>query len=351
MTVPLSVEGYGSVGAYNPSAGAGGLLTTNWPAANRAIMVPIVVPWRCRVRQFAVFNGSVVAATNNDVGLLSKDLTLIKASGATAMAGASVIQYFNVTDFDIEAGRYYLAGSLNTGTGRVRGYAPNFGVSMGRALGVLEMASAHPLPAVLTGGVLTANFIPHFAMLVDRLDNFTGPQAPGASIQPYSLESSQGIFASASGGSWLSVTTSATWPAANRALYFPFTLETQEDFAEWWILNGTAVSGTFDVAVYSSSGNIIAASHPGSLTTQTGTSTIQTVTQAFTLGPGHYYKGLLFDNTTATVHRLNAVTALNLEWSGVLQQAVGAATLPSTMTGVAPASAYVPSFGLHTKAA
>lgn len=139
---------------------------------------------------------------------------------------------------------------------------------------------------------------------------------------------------------------SATWPTANRAQYFPFTLEEKETIFQFAWLNGTAVSGNVSVAVYDITKKQLIEGH----TAQAGTSVIQLLDIAdTTLAAGNYYMGMSMDNTTGQMFRSIQPTAMILQACGVQTQ-TGAYPLPdpAVFAGGLP-TLYIPYFGLATK--
>ncbi len=136
---------------------------------------------------------------------------------------------------------------------------------------------------------------------------------------------------------------SAVWPSANLAIYIPFRLSSPYLVKRFWWANGTAVAGTVDCGVYTADGTLLVNT---TATTQSGTSTIQTVTPtAFLLPPGSYYMALDASSGSAQFNR----TAYSVELGkamGLAQQAVGSGTLPATATFATIAQAYQPLFGI-----
>lgn len=145
---------------------------------------------------------------------------------------------------------------------------------------------------------------------------------------------------------------SVVYPTANLAILVPFELERPVAYASLWVFNGSAVSGNFDVGVYTNDGTNTAARvvSTGS-TAQSGTSVPQSVASAFTLQRGSYYLALCCDNTTATFFaKVPALVNIG-ETVGLAQVANGAVTLPSSLTLAASTTAYLPMFGISQKAA
>jgi hypothetical protein len=125
----------------------GGFTSTTWPAANRAIYIPVLIPCLMTVTQFYHYNGST-ASGNIDIGLYNVDYTRIVSSGATAQAGTTTLQTVDITDTQVPAGIYYIGISFSGTTGTSATSAVN-GRTPG-LLGIVMQESAHPLPSVMT---------------------------------------------------------------------------------------------------------------------------------------------------------------------------------------------------------
>lgn len=132
---------------------------------------------------------------------------------------------------------------------------------------------------------------------------------------------------------------SATWIAANRAIFIPFYLSEAKTIDKIHVPNGSAVSGNLDAGIYDSAGNKVVAK--GS-TAQAGTNTGQVVDLSNTALSAKtlYYAGLVLDNATGTVFRISAAPSV-LGVIGV-KQVASAFALPASVTYAAPASAFVP---------
>lgn len=88
-----------------------------WPANNRAVYVPIVIPSYFTIARFMVANGTN-ATGNVDVGLYSFTGTRLISTGTTSRGAlTSQVQYIGVTDQTFPAGRYYLALVASSTTG------------------------------------------------------------------------------------------------------------------------------------------------------------------------------------------------------------------------------------------
>lgn len=118
-----------------------------WPAANRAIYVPIVVGYRVVVRSLW-FAGAYTSSGNYDIGLYDAAGAKLLGKGSTAKSGGDDEIVWDCTDTTIGPGIYYmaLACSNNTDTYyRLSSAAPTM-----TAYGVLVEDSALPLPATAT---------------------------------------------------------------------------------------------------------------------------------------------------------------------------------------------------------
>lgn len=143
------------VNTYSLNAAAGSMaLSTGNPSAitwvaNLAIYVPVLIPWPYTVNRVWWGNGSTVTTTNVDFGIYGGDGSRIYSTGSTAQSGTSTIQMVTPTTFQLSAGAYYFAWSCNNTTNR--GQGQGIAINTLRLGGVLQEASAFPLPSVMTG--------------------------------------------------------------------------------------------------------------------------------------------------------------------------------------------------------
>lgn len=144
-------------------------------------------------------------------------------------------------------------------------------------------------------------------------------------------------------GASAGVPASSTWPAANRALFVPFTLASNYNMARIWWANGATANANIVAGIYTVGGTKLA--DTGS-TAQAGTNVVQSAALALYLTPGAYYMALLFSATTGTIFRTTATTVSIEQTMGMAQQAVGATSLPATASFATVATAFVPLFGL-----
>lgn len=131
----------------------------------------------------------------------------------------------------------------------------------------------------------------------------------------------------------------AVWPAANRAIYWPFTVETAcaaKKIA--WLNGGTVGAFNVDVGIYDINAARLVSAGPTALGSA---SVVQVADITDTpLTPGIYFAAMSVDSNTPTFQRV-PTSAAALRVMGVQQEA-SAATLPSTATFANPASAYLP---------
>lgn len=126
-----------------------------WPAANRAIFVPMRLPVPATVYKMATGSGTLTAG-NFDLGIYDTNGNLIISTGATAKTTASSERIVDVTDTRLMPGMYYLAMSAD-GTDNYTGWAFGSNTAFGKLVGLREMESAYVLPATATLATYTSN--------------------------------------------------------------------------------------------------------------------------------------------------------------------------------------------------
>jgi len=136
--------------------------STAWASANLALFVPVKIPSPVTICKLVVVYAS--GAGNIDVGVYNRDGVRLVSSGATAKSGtASEEHVVDVTDTFVSAGLYYLA-LASDGTSNFIGVPPTGTAPVPaqkvRLYGLMEMASAYPLPASATYAASTGVFVP-----------------------------------------------------------------------------------------------------------------------------------------------------------------------------------------------
>lgn len=137
--------------------------------------------------------------------------------------------------------------------------------------------------------------------------------------------------------------TTAAWPANNLAIYVPVSLPVPFTVARFIIPNGSNLTGTVDVGIYSSSGGLLLSA--GS-TARASASAVQYVAVADTVfQAGSYYLALVGSSTTGTYALPSIAAATRARWCGFLEETLGSSVLPATMTPVTYTRTVVPQFG------
>lgn len=129
----------------------------------------------------------------------------------------------------------------------------------------------------------------------------------------------------------------ASYPAANRAIYMPFSLPVTKplkSMAVW----ATTVAGTFDLGIYDEGCSARLVSQ-GSASVVSGLNTF-TLATPFLLEAGVLYHAAMSHSSTAQFVRFG-ITVNALRLGGAAQEA-SAHPLPSTATPAQVASAYMP---------
>lgn len=165
----------------------------------------------------------------------------------------------------------------------------------------------------------------------------------GRTISPYSPESVCAVI----GGV---IPASATWQAAQTALYIPFRIAQAVKITGFFWMNGATASGNVDCGVMDEALTKITST--GAIA-QSGTNTIQSsaLGSGVTIPAGIYYLAIMCTSATATIFCGTALTTSELRHIGVVKQVSVGATLPATGTFTAPDGTNLPLFGLYSGAA
>ena len=141
---------------------------------------------------------------------------------------------------------------------------------------------------------------------------------------------------------------SQTWTTANAALYMPLLVTEDITVTKLWCLNGAAVSGNVNMALYTSAFAQVANSEIGS-TGQLNTNVIQAfdITDV-ALTAGLYYIAIVLDNTTGTLFHYTTPSAAQMQSWGMAQEAA-VFDLPATMTPADVVMNNVPVCGIATR--
>jgi len=135
---------------------------------------------------------------------------------------------------------------------------------------------------------------------------------------------------------------SIAWPAADLAIYVPYTIALHYPIRRPFWANGSSAASNVDIGIYTLGGAAVYRMGP---TAQSGASAIQYgAASNFVLNPGSYYFAMSCSGTTNAMFGAAAFVTEPGRLMGLLQQAA-AATLPAAMTGAAWASTGYPLFG------
>jgi hypothetical protein len=142
------------------------------------------------------------------------------------------------------------------------------------------------------------------------------------------------------------VAASSVWSASNTAQFYPFVIKQPRTYLGMIWMNGAAVSGNVNAAVYSA--DLTTALATIGSVAQAGTTAPQK--KAFgsplTLQPGVYFMALVLDNTTGTIVG-NTMSAVIERTGGARQLAAFFALTASAAAAVGLASSRLPYFGLY----
>lgn len=142
---------YGALGnGYLVSGAWPGVGTITWPSANRAIYMPIRIPWPYRVARVFWANGGTITG-NVDLGIYTSGGAKIYSTGSTAQSGTSTLQFVTVTTpFVLAPGSYYIAMAVSAVTANLVQGGTTFALGAIRAMGCLQQDTALPVPTSAT---------------------------------------------------------------------------------------------------------------------------------------------------------------------------------------------------------
>lgn len=144
---------------------------TNWPTANKAYYVRIMVPFPSLITAIFWVNGSA-ASGNVDTGIYdSRTLTKLASTGSTARVGTSATQKVTLTNpVLLLPGEYLMAHVSDTTTNsRTAQYIRSLLGDIELEAGSGQETSAFPLPATATPVTETSTFlIPVVGLITSR---------------------------------------------------------------------------------------------------------------------------------------------------------------------------------------
>jgi hypothetical protein len=159
---PIFLTTYSRYGRYRELTSYGAAAapaSQTWPVANLAIYVPFYLPFAYPVRRLAWVNGGT-AAGNLDIGIYGMNGGRIVSSGSVAQAGTNTIQYLATVDKILRPGAYYFAATASSTSTRIFGFLST--AVRCRSIGVLQEATALPLPAQMTPAQYAQTLYPLF---------------------------------------------------------------------------------------------------------------------------------------------------------------------------------------------
>lgn len=138
-----------------------------WPANNRALYIPFTVESPITAYQLAMYNGAV--AGNVDAGLYSYSTgttaTRLVSVGSTGMAGANVLQVFDITDTALLPGMYFMAFVASTITTATFFRSQHAALILTASGMQQEALGATTLPATAALANLGTSFAPAMAVI------------------------------------------------------------------------------------------------------------------------------------------------------------------------------------------
>lgn len=176
------------------------------------------------------------------------------------------------------------------------------------------------------------------------------PRSWPAGVSPFVTPlSAEGVFWTIEG----SAPASATYPATNRAYYYPVVIPVACTMYRFFWLNGaTASTNNIQIGIYND--NDAGTDGPGTAILR-GTSTLASGANVCQfdnitdtpIDKGRYWLAIWGSGTTTTVFRAAASATLLRGWSGYLESSLTGG-LPATATPAQNTTPYIPIFGFTT---
>lgn len=129
----------------------------NESTANMATYVPMKFDHPLVLDKFVLYTG-VTSTPNFCIALYDYNFNRLITTGSVALQGSVGVQYVDVTDYLIAPGIYYLAFAIASAVNIARQHMGN--IINSQTLGVLQEASAMPLPATGNPSTITTVFVP-----------------------------------------------------------------------------------------------------------------------------------------------------------------------------------------------
>jgi hypothetical protein len=107
---------------------------------------------------------NVTTGTSNiDVGIYTVAGARLVSMGSTTHTGNNAAQSFDIADTALAVGQYYIGISVDNNTATIRGGSAG-SAGYASAMGILQEASALPLPSTATFAAATTTVVPHITV-------------------------------------------------------------------------------------------------------------------------------------------------------------------------------------------
>lgn len=152
-----------SLGVTIAAMGLGSPASVAFPTANDAYLFPFRLGSDFTVAKLWWFNGGT-ASGNVDCGIYDQNFLLKTSTGSTAQSGTNAVQSVDITDYVLRKGLYYLAVSMDNGTGTLFAVSGTNPTILTKTAGSVQMASAFALPSTITPAANTDGYVPLFGL-------------------------------------------------------------------------------------------------------------------------------------------------------------------------------------------
>lgn len=148
---------FGPLVSAKTAASVTGTASVAWPAANRAIYMPMWIPAPYPVAKVWWANGAT-ASGNTNLGIYAGSGVLLASTGSTVQSGTTVVQSVTLSLL-LTPGLYYFALIHSNTTGTFRRVTATSTVSAATGI-AQEAVGSLTLPATMTPAAMTSSYVP-----------------------------------------------------------------------------------------------------------------------------------------------------------------------------------------------
>jgi hypothetical protein len=158
MTPRLSSLSPQILGVEAGQLGLTPLVSTPWPVANRALLLPFSLDTEGLISSVSLANGAIVSG-NFDVGIYNAEFQRLISLGGIRQRGINTTQALALPQLLLAPGSYWAALVADNATATLMAMG-SLASAQAQQIGIVEASAAYPLPASLTPAQPTMGILP-----------------------------------------------------------------------------------------------------------------------------------------------------------------------------------------------